>query len=126
MLPEKIATFLELETKERRVKVSANQQRHIIKRRQLVSKIDVDLCVKRLKEALINIQYLHLPRRDSRVYELIAHVPSAERRILIALKVVLAENSKSGQDELWVRTAHPFGKKVFKKKLARNELQEIN
>ena len=124
-LPEHIAVALGITSKARRILISAAQQRHILHRRQVVSKIDVDLCARRLSEAISNIEYLVLPQRDSRVFELVGFVPSADRRLLIAIKLVNGADSKSGNDEWWTRTAHPFGKRNLKRRLARGELRQL-
>jgi len=108
-----------------RIMISATTQRHIIKRRQLVNKLDVELCARRLAEAIENVVYLLQPQRDPRVYEIVCTVPSANRRVLIALKHVKAESARSEEDELWIRTAHPFGKRNYKRKKARGELLEL-
>lgn len=124
-LPEHIAVALNITPTVRRILISADQQRHILHRRQVVSKLDADLCARRLSEAISNIEYRVLPQRDNRVFELVGLVPSAKRRLLIAIKLVNSVDSKSGNDELWIRTAYPFGKQTFKRRLARGELQPI-
>jgi hypothetical protein len=125
-LPENIADELGIPSPMRKIKISAKQQHHIIKRRQIVSKLDVELCIGRLAEAIANIQYQLIPQRDTRVFELIGLVPSPNRRILFALKFIDKASSKSGKDELWIRTAYPFGQKKFKKKFSRGELRKYN
>jgi len=124
-LPEYIATALDIGSSVRRILISAEQQRHILHRRQVVSQFDADLCARRLSEAISNIEYLILPQRDNRVFELVSNVPSVKRRLLIALKLVNGVNSKSGHDELWIRTAYPFGKRTFRRRLARAELRQF-
>ncbi len=124
-LPEKIADELGISSPVRLIKISAKHQRHIINRRQVVSRLDVELCISRLSEAVANIQYQLIPQRDARVFELIGLVPSSNRRILFALKFIDEASSKSGKDELWIRTAYPFGQKKFKRKLSRGELRTL-
>lgn len=124
-LPEHIAAALDVQSKVRRILISAKQQRHILHRRQVESQLDADLCARRLSEAISNIEYLVLPQRDNRVFELISFVPSANRRLLIAIKLVNGADSKSGNDEWWIRTAHPFGQRTFKRRLARGELRQF-
>lgn len=124
-LPDHIIATLGIKLNVRRILISARQQKHILHRRQLSSKVDADLCTNRLSEGCANIEYVVQPQRDSRVFELVCLIPSANRRILIAIKLINGADSKSGKDELWVRTAHPFGQKNFKRRLARNELRQL-
>ena len=66
-----------------------------------------------------------MPQRDSRVFELLGHVSSGERWLLLALKFIPAISAQSEKDELWIRTAHPYGKKNFLKAERKGLLQDI-
>jgi len=124
-LSEYVIERLGEKTAARRVVISARQQRHILERRKIVNTVDADLCARRLGEALQNLRYWKQPQGDPRVYELIGFVPSANRHVLVALKLVSAEYSKSGADEWWVRTAHPYGRKKLRRKLTSGSLQSL-
>jgi hypothetical protein len=99
-----------VDTVARRVLISASTHRHLLERREISSKLDADLVAYRLTEALSNLKYEHVPRRDPRVVDLVGFVPSASRHILIPLKLVSGAAAIAKGDEWWVRTAFPFGK----------------
>lgn len=106
-MSDALARRLGLSISTRQVLISAETQRHTIERRAVASQYDSELVASRIAEAFSTIRYHLVPQRDSRVFELLGYVSSVERWLLLALKVMPAEN------ELWIRTAHPFGKKNF-------------
>ena len=124
-LSQDLVQFLGLRTTARQVFISADAQRHTITRRAVVSHIDSELVASRITEAFANVQYWVVPQRDPRVFELLGHVSSADRWLLLALKHVPAESASSRADELWIRTAHPFGKKKFAKAQKTNYLRHM-
>ena len=112
-LPEPVLTALGLQTTARRVLISAAQQRHAIHRRAVASKRDGDLVALRLTEALSNVRYHLLPRKDARTFALVGYTPSADRHLVLVVKLVSAVSAKTKEDEWWVQTAHPLGIKKF-------------
>jgi hypothetical protein len=94
-LPEYVIKVFGVQTEARQVTISSSQQRHILQRRQVVSRIDADLCAYRLAEALQHLTHWVQPQRDARVYEVVAAAPSAGRHLLIALKLVPAVDSQA-------------------------------
>ena len=114
-LSEELAQFLGLSTTAKQVFIGSDAQHHTIARRAVVSHIDSELVASRITEAFANVQYWVVPQRDPRVFELLGYVSSADRWLLLALKHLPAESASSGADELWIRTAHPFGKRKFAK-----------
>ncbi len=55
----------------------------------------------------------------------IGFVPSANRHVLVALKLVSADTPNRAPTEWWIRTAYPYGRKRLKKKLASGSLQSL-
>ena len=125
-LPELVIAVLGLKTEARRVLISAAQQRHAIKRRQIAAQNDAELVATRLTEAIENVRYQLLPQRDPRVFEILGYLPSKEKYILLPLKLVSAADAASKQDEWWVQTAHPFGSRNFQRAQQRNRLLELH
>lgn len=115
-MSDALVTALGLATNARLVILSVRTRRHIVARRRLVSRSDSLLCIRYLSEALHNPIGILVPQRDPRVFEIVGFIPSANRHVLVAIKLVPAEASKGATDEWWVRTAHPFGKRVMRKK----------
>lgn len=124
-LPEVVLAALQLQTTAHRVLISAQQQRHAIHRRQISAKEDAELVALRLTEALSNVRFHLLPQRDPRVFALVGFAPSADRCLLLPLKLVSAADAKTKEDEWWVQTAHPFGAKNFRKARASGKLIEL-
>ena len=124
-MSEAVAGALGLQTKARRVLISAEQQRHAIHRRGITSKVDADLVAQRLTEALSHLRYHLLPQKDSRVFALVGFAPSADRCLVLPLKLVFAADAKTNVDEWWVQTAHPLGAKNFRKAQASGRLLEL-
>ncbi len=117
---------LGLETPAREVLISADRQRHILRRRQFVSRVDAaDLSVRRIREALQNQQFVLTPQRRPDVYEVVCYLPSAKRRVLVALKLVPAVRAKEGVDKWWVQTAHPLGRRRFRQLEVRGALRSL-
>ena len=121
-LSDKLVAALGAITAARAVMLSAERQRHILERRARVSQLDVDLAAHRIHEALEDCGFL-MPRRTQDTYEVIGCASSADRRILVALKLVPAARSATKQDEWWVQTAHPFGEKRFRRYMASGKLR---
>jgi hypothetical protein len=84
-----------------------------------------ELVALRLTEALSNIRYQLLPQNDSRIFALVAFVSSADRCLVLPLKLVAESDSKTKQNEWWVQTAIPFGTKKFRKAKAGERLIEL-
>lgn len=129
-IPEAIVVALGLRTAARRVLISAQCQRHAIARRQIAqqqssAQADADLVALRLTEALANVRYHLLPQRGSRIFAVVGYVPSADRCLVLPLKLVSAADAKTNQDEWWVQTAFPFGSNKFRKAKANDLLVEI-
>ena len=121
-LSDKLVAALGAITAARAVMLSAERQRHILERRALVSQPDADLAAHRIHEALEDCGFL-MPQRTQDIYEVIGCASSADRRILVALKLVPAARSATKQDEWWVQTAHPFGEKRFRRYMASGKLR---
>ena len=109
-LTEELIVALGVNTTARSVLISAERQRHILERRHLVSTFDADLALRRLQEALEQQRFLV---KDT--FKVVCWVSSVERYVLVALKFVPSAQSKKGDDEWWVQTAHPFGKRTFRR-----------
>jgi hypothetical protein len=108
--------------------LSAQCQRHAIeqrKRHHIAAQADADLVALRLTEALANVRYQLLPQRDSRIFLVVGYVPSADRCVVLPLKLVSAADAESKQDEWWVQTAFPFGSKPYRKAKASALLVEL-
>jgi len=56
-----------------------------------------------------------LPRKNARTFALVGYTPSADRHLVLVVKLVLAVNAKTKEDEWWVQTAHPLGTKNFRR-----------
>jgi hypothetical protein len=102
-------------TDARRVMLSAERLRHILQRRQVVSQIDADLAAHRISEALAGARFVRVPQRRPDVFELIGQVASADRHLLVALKLVRSSRTKTGHDEWWIQTSHPVGREKLRK-----------
>ena len=124
-LSDAIARRLNLPTLVRRVQISAESQRHAIARRAVSSKIDADLVAERIADAFNNVQYLLLPQQEPHVYALIGQSNSADRWLLMPLKLMVADPPSRKADELWIRTAYPYGRKNMRKALAKGLLREL-
>jgi hypothetical protein len=129
-IPEVVVEALGLSTAARRVLISARCQRHAIERRkiarrQITAQADADLVALRLTEALANVRYQLLPKTDSRIFVVVGYVPSADRCLVLPLKLVSAADAETNQDEWWVQTAYPFGSKPFHKAKASDLLVEM-
>ena len=123
-LSERLAQSLGIRSSVRRVLISAESQRHAIARRAISSKIDADLVAHRIAEAFSDVRYMRLPQQDPQVFALVGYAASADRWLLMPLKFV-ASLSPDKPDELWIRTAHPFGKKNLRKAKAKGLLHSI-
>jgi hypothetical protein len=124
-IPEVVCLALELQTTARRVLIRAEQQRHAIDRRQIASNGDVELVALRLSEALSNLRFHLLPQKDPRVFALVGFAPSADRCLVLPIKLVRAADSETKEDEWWVQTAHPLGTKKFRQARGRGKLVEL-
>ena len=114
-LPEYVLATLGLQTTARRVLISAAQQRHAIERRAISSKADADLVALRLTEAVSNVRYHLLPQKDARTFALVGYTVSAQRHLVLVVKLVAAVNAKTKEDEWWVQTAIPLGRKNLRR-----------
>ena len=119
-LTEELIVALGVNTTARSVLISAERQRHILERRQLVSTFDADLALRRLQEALEQQRFLV---KDT--FKVVCWVSSVERYVLVALKFVPSARSKKGDDECWVQTAYPFGTKKFRRFMQSGKLRPV-
>ena len=124
-LTEWLAKSLHLRSSVRRVLISAETQRHAILRRAVSSHFDVELVANRIAEAFSNVRYILLPQREPNVFALVGHVASSDRWLLLPLKFVPSTMPEKQPDELWLRTAVPFGKKNMRKALANGTLRDL-
>jgi hypothetical protein len=124
VLTAELVAQLGIVTTARDVVMTPDVLQHIVDRRAVVSRDDVDLAANRLHEALAHPCYLEAGRSKPTVWEVIGFVPSAGRHVLVALKFLRA-SSDAGQDAWWVQTAHPFGSKTLRTRLARGELTAL-
>jgi hypothetical protein len=129
-LPDVVVKVLGLSTSERRVLISAERQRHAIEqrkraRRHITAQADADLVALGPTEALANVRYQLLPQRDCRIFELVGYVPSADRCLVLPLKLVSAADAETKQDEWWVQTAFPFGLERYREAKASGLLVEL-
>ena len=107
------------------VVISATQQHHILTRRRVSSQVDADVAVNRIGEAVEAANFLLIPHDREDVFELIGHVATADRHLLVALKLVSGACSKSGRDEWWVRTAYPIGAKKLRQLSSKGRLRTL-
>jgi hypothetical protein len=124
-MPKVVIEVLGLRTAARHVLISAERQRHAIHRRQIAAEMDADLVALRLTEALANVRYQLLPQKDPRIFAIVGYVPSADRCLVLPLKLVSAVDAETKQDEWWMQTAFPFGAKNFRKAKASDRLFEL-
>jgi hypothetical protein len=111
---------LGLITEQSKVMISPERQRHILERRQVTSAIDADLAAHRIAEAFGSLKYRRATPRKKNLVELIGYVASADRYLLVAVKLVHAVVADCQQDQLWIQTAHPVGRKTLKRFLAQS------
>jgi hypothetical protein len=121
-MPEVVIVALRLQTAARRVLISAERQHHAVHRRQIASNGDADLVALRIGEALAHLRYHLLPRKDGRIYKLIGYVPSSGRHLMLPLKFVPAVEARTKEDEWWVQTAIPFGRRELRQAKVRGHL----
>jgi hypothetical protein len=112
-------------TNARVIMISAKTRRHIRERRALVSQRDADLAADRIHEALEDCHFLIMPQTKQNIYAVIGYASSADRRILVVLKLVPAARSATKQDEWWVQTAHPFGVRNFRRAMESGNLRPL-
>lgn len=123
-LSDALVSKLGVTTTARAVMISAERRRHIFEGRAVVSELDADLAAHKIHEALEDCRYLKAQRKPS-IYELIGFSSSADRFILVALKLVPATHSKTREDEWWVQTAHPFRKTTLGRVKAKGQLRSL-
>ena len=101
---------LGLSTNARRIVLSRGSQAHIRSQRQIASDGDAQLAADRLHEAF---QDLRAVEADHPPFgcKVIGRVGSQDRSLVIVLKAVPAHKAQSGQDELWVSTSYPLGRR---------------
>lgn len=110
ILEDSLIERLGLGTDARAAVLSRTSQRHIMERRQLSSRGDAELAANRVHEALADLRFIEVPHGPSSC-NVVGHVASAGRLLLIVLKAVPAARASSGSDELWISTAYPLGQK---------------
>jgi hypothetical protein len=125
-MSEQLVGRLGLPSKARRVLISAETQRHAIARRAISSQLDAELVASRIAEAFANVQYQLMPQRDPGVFELVGRAESADRWLLLPLKLVPSTSPETQNDELWIRTAVPFGKTKFRQAQAKGLLRNLS
>jgi len=124
-LSEQLVQSLGLQTTVRRVLISAQTQRHAIARRAISSKIDSELVAQRIAEAFANARYLLLPQQYPQVFRLVGHAKSADRWLVLPLKFIRSQQPGVQEDEFWVRTAYPIGRKKKQKAQAKGLLRDL-
>jgi hypothetical protein len=112
-------------TQARTVLISTERQRHILERRQIVSETDAELAAHRLAEALSHIHYMKVPQSKPNLFDLVGYVSSANRYIVVALKLVRAGSSKKGDNEWWIQTAYPCGAKTMRRLVKNGQYRPI-
>ncbi len=114
-ISEELLQCLGVKTTVRRVLISAETQRHAIAQRRISSEIDSELVAQRIAEAFAKVHYLLLPQRQDQIFRLVGYAESADRWLVLPLKFISSQQSKTEEDELWVRTAFPFGQKKMRR-----------
>ena len=113
-LTEELIAALGVNTTARSVLISAGQQRHILKHRD-VGTSDADFALRRLQEAWEQPNYLVEKDEGSDTkFKVICRLSSVERYVLFALKFVPSAQSKK-DDECWVGTAYYCGTSTFRR-----------
>ena len=112
-LPAHLLQRLGIQSTTTKVLISAETQRHAIARRAISSQIDAELVASRIAEAFANVQYLLFPQRNPNVPLLLGRVESADKWMVLPLKFIRADSSKSHADEFWIATAYPLGRTNF-------------
>lgn len=124
-LSEQLVKSLGLQSSVRRVLISAKAQRHAIARRAVSSHMDAELVAQRIAEAFANVRYILLPQQDPRVFALVGYAASSDRWLLLPLKFVPSQSPDVQPDELWIRTAHPYGQRNMRKARAKGLLHDL-
>lgn len=113
-IPEELLQCFGVKTTVRRVLISAETQRHAIAQRRISSEIDSELVTQRIAEAFAKVRYLLLPQQQDQIFRLVGYAESADRWLVLPLKFISSQQSKAHEDELWIRTAFPFGRKKMR------------
>jgi hypothetical protein len=113
MLPGVLVQELGVSTSARSVVLSRVSQRHIMAKRRVAG--DAQLAANRVHEAFADLRFQRLPQRRADTFELVGYVGSAERWLLVAVKLVPGTRAKTGSDEWWISTAYPLGRQTFRR-----------
>ena len=113
MLSDPLVLQLGVSTSARSVVLSRVSQRHIMAQRSVAS--DAQLAADRVYEAFADLRFQRMPQRRADTFELVGYVRSAQRWLLVAVKLVPGARAKTGVDEWWISTAHPLGRKAFRR-----------
>ena len=113
MLSDALVLQLGVSTSARSVVLSRVSQRHILAQRAIARSGDAQLAADRVHEAFADLRFQRLPQRRANTFELVGYVGSAKQWLLIAVKLVPGSRAKTGVDEWWISTVHPFGQKAF-------------
>ena len=127
-LSDSFRTAIGLDTPTSAVFLSAAVHGHIIEQRKVSNQVDPDIDANRIAEALADVHLMRKVQRPSDVWDLIGFVASARKykHLLVAIKLVPAQNSATKTDELWIMTAHPVGQKTFLRYRSSKEFVEID
>ena len=125
ILDNALLSALGLTTSASQIILTRQSQQHILKARRVASSADAALAAHRISEALANIQFELMPRGRPDVVKLVGYVHSQSRYLRVVLKFVPGSSSHSSDDECWVSTAIPFGKKEMRRAHAQNRLKPV-
>ncbi|MGC3981886.1 MAG: hypothetical protein QM808_11540 [Steroidobacteraceae bacterium] len=124
-LNEELVRQLGIQTSARTLTMSAAAHHHAVARRQVSSQIDAELVASRISEAASNLQYQLLPQRVENVFELVGKVSSADKWLVLPIKLVRASGI-SKEDKWWVRTCYPYGRKNIAKAQRKGLLRKLS
>lgn len=116
---------LGLTTSARQIVLNRQSQQHILKARKVASSADAALAAHRISEALENIQFELIPRARPDTVNVVGYVHSQSRYLRVVLKFKPGSSSHASNDECWVRTAIPFGRKQMRRARAQNRLKPV-
>lgn len=124
-ITEELFQCLGVETAVRRVLISAETQRHAIAQRKISNEIDSELVAQRIAEAFAKVHYLLMPQQQDQMFRLVGYAESASRWLVLPLKFISSQQSRSREDEFWIRTAFPFGQKKMRRAQAKGLLLSL-
>ena len=125
ILSDELVVQLGVSTSARSVILSRASQRHIVARRGIARSGDAQLAADRVHEALANLRFRPLPPRRAGTFELVGYVESAQRWLLVVMKLVPGDRAKTGVDEWWISTAYPFGQQTLRRSQSQGKLAPL-